>query len=225
MHLPRAGVERGQQQLADPAGRGLLGPLPAGQVQAARLGALDVRRVADHQQRRRRRLAERARDRDRERRRRRAPRAARRRTRGRRRPSARGRARRPGRAAASPSAIAWAASTAVRVPANLSGATRMRTASSCRAARRFHRPAGETGACQAKLHPSSPRFARQAMAGVLRQSVRLSTSSVAPARAQAVRTWLPRCQGRSTPSTPPRRPGRRRRRPPGRCCAGCGTAR
>ena len=58
----------------------------------------------------------------------RAPRGARRRNPDRRRPSARGRARRPGRDGASPSAIARAASTAVSVPANLSGATSTFTA-------------------------------------------------------------------------------------------------
>ena len=59
--------------------------------------------------------------------RRRARRAARRRSPARRRPSARGRARRRARAVRQPAAMASAASTAVRVPANLSGAmsTRM----------------------------------------------------------------------------------------------------
>ena len=61
--LPGPGVDRGQDQLADAAGRGLLGALAAGQVQSAGLGALDVRRRPGEQHGRGRRLPEGAGDR------------------------------------------------------------------------------------------------------------------------------------------------------------------
>ena len=125
------GVDRGRDQLADavgrraaPASRGLR----RGQVQAARLGALDVRRAAVDQHRAGHRLAVRPATRSRPAGRRPARRAARRRSRGRRRPSAPGRARRRGRGAASPRRSPAAASTALSVPANLSGAISTRMA-------------------------------------------------------------------------------------------------
>ena len=84
--------------------------------------------VLDAQHRRRHALAVRSLDGDRRGARRRARRGARRRSRDRRRPSAPGRARRRASAARQPSAMASAASTAVRVPANLSGAISTRMA-------------------------------------------------------------------------------------------------
>ena len=87
--------------------------------QACALSTYAVSPTTQHRGRRRR--AVRAADGHARAARRRAPRAARRRSRGRRRTSAPGRARRPARPSRQPAAIASAASTAVRVPANLSG--------------------------------------------------------------------------------------------------------
>ena len=53
-----AGFERGQDQLTDPHGRGLLGALGTGEVHPARLGALDVGRAVDQQHARRDRITE-----------------------------------------------------------------------------------------------------------------------------------------------------------------------
>jgi hypothetical protein len=100
--------------------------------------------------------------------RRRARRAARRRSRGRRRPSAPGRARRRARRRP-PSAIAAAASTAVRVPANLSGcsssATTTSATRSCSSptspATRSSSPATRPGAPRGRVH----RLLRRALHG------------------------------------------------------------
>ena len=63
-HGLRAGLRRGQQQLPDAVRRGPLGVLASGQVQAARLCALDVRRALAQQDRARDRRAVRPADRD-----------------------------------------------------------------------------------------------------------------------------------------------------------------
>ena len=77
--------------------------------------------------------------------------------RARRRPSARGRGRRPGRAVASRSAIASAACTAVRVPANLSGAISTRMAAILAAACVGHAVRHEPGSHRRRDHgPGDP---------------------------------------------------------------------
>ena len=127
----RPALDGGEDQLADAVAAGELGA-PVDQVQPDGLGALDVGHVLDEQDGRGHPLAVRGLDGDARAARRPARRGARRRTRARRRPSAPGRARRRARAVAHPVAMASAASTAVRVPANLSGAISTRMAPSCR---------------------------------------------------------------------------------------------
>ena len=138
---PRSAVDGGEQQLADPAARRGL-RVPVDQVQAGGLRALDVRRLAHAQHHRGHRRAVRAPTPSPPRARRRARRGGRRRSRGRRRPSARGRARRRAPCRRQPAAMASAASTAVRVPANLSGAMSTRMAAILAAAT----PSGMLGA-------------------------------------------------------------------------------
>ena len=124
--LAGAGLDRGDHQLADAVRRRQLGARRPGEVDAARLRALDVRRVVGEQDPPGHRVAERAAHRQRASACRPGSRRGRRRSPARRRTSAPGRARRPAPAAASPRPWQRLASTAVSVPANLSGAMRTR---------------------------------------------------------------------------------------------------